>query len=64
MRLRHGWGVVDEVWLKSGRGLASVTILAKAVLAQALESITKTLVGPTGTLRSHGIPSETPAKTQ
>ena len=45
MRLRCGWGVVDEVWLKSGRGLASVTILAKGVLAQALESITKTLVG-------------------
>ena len=45
MRLRRGWGVVDEVWLKSGRGLAYVTILAKGVLAQALESITKQLVG-------------------
>ena len=68
VRLRCGWGVVEawqwrgwgvvEVWLKSGCGLA------KAVLAQALESITKTLVGPTGTLRTHGIPSENPAKTQ
>ena len=44
MWLRCGWGVV-EVWLKSGRGLASVTILAKGVLAQALESIAKKLVG-------------------
>ena len=44
MWLRCDWGVV-EVWLKSGRGLASVTILAKGVLAQALESIAKKLVG-------------------
>ena len=46
MWLRHGSGVVGA-WLmwKSGCGLASVTILAKGVLAQALESIAKKLVG-------------------
>ena len=78
MWLRCGWGVVDEVWLKSGRGLASVTILAKGVLAQALESITKQLVGskhrkptalksgPLGPSDPTAYPqtSETPAKMQ